>query len=69
MEHNDLLMTRVEKGIIWIRTGFNWRPYEFLVPPDLQDDPKPWLRPVKMQDNTPMAVTVDGRWQAVTLIG
>ncbi len=68
MERNDWLMTRAEEGRIWIRTGFNWRLYEFLVPPDLQDDPKPWLRLVKLQDSTPMAVTVGDAWQAVKLI-
>ena len=67
MEHNDWLMTQVDEGRIRIRTGFNWRLYEFLVPPNLRDDPKPWLRLVKLQDNTPMAVTIGGAWHAITL--
>ena len=69
MEHNDWLMTRAEEGRIWIHTGFNWHLYEFRVQPGLQDDCKPWLRLVKMQDNTPMAVTtVDDTWHDIRLV-
>ena len=69
MEHNDWLMTQAEEGRLWIRMGFNWNPYELLVPLDLQDDPKPWLRLVKLQDNTPMAVTtVDDTWHDIRLV-
>ena len=69
MEHNDWLMTQVDEGRIRIRTGSNWRLYEFLVPPNLRDDPKPWLRLVKLQDNTPMAVTtVDDTWHDIRLV-
>ena len=67
MERNDWLMTRAKEGRIWIRTGFNWHLYEFRVQPGLQDDCKPWLRLVKLQDNTPMAVTIGGAWHAITL--
>lgn len=67
MERNEMLMTQAQDGGINIRMGYNWARYDFTVPVSVDDDGKPWLRMVKLQGNTPYAVTIDGTLHAVKL--